>query len=396
MAFTGDRLRHGLSAIRASVDEVVILSTCNRTELYVADRDIAWARQAVNGYLIEHHDVPANVLLDASYSLTGEDAVRHLLRVSSGLDSLVLGEPQILAQIRDALAEARTAAAAGPLLTRLVNDALHIGKRARTETSIARNRLSVAHAAVELASRDLGGLVGRYAVVIGAGKMATLAARLLAAAGITELTIANRTMEHGAALATSLGARAVSLERLPEAVEGAEVVIGAVLVDAPILRPEHLAQRGRPLCVIDLGMPRIVSPEVGRHPSVAYFDIDALERVTAERRRQVAPEIAKVEQVIDEGVSEYAAWVRGRGAAAIIGEIRQEAEDMRAVELERALRRLQHLSARDQNVVRALATGLTNKLLHQPISHLRDQPDAAELRLARHLYGLDENDGTRV
>lgn len=392
MTFSGETLCHALCALSERVDEALILSTCNRTELYVAARDAAQARDAVFSYLIGQHDVPAEALHEASYTLTGEAAIAHLFRVASGLDSLVLGEPQILAQVRDALADAREAGAAGPLLTRLATDALHAGKRARTDTSIARNRTSIAHAAVELAGRHFDGLAGRRAVVIGAGKMATLTARLLRGAGVAGLTIVNRTEERGATLAASVGGRALPMERLADALAGADLVVGAILADVPQLLPAHLPPGDQTLCVIDLGVPRIVHPEVRRDPHVAYFDVDALESVTEETRREYETEIAKVERLIEAAVADFVAWARGRGSAAVIREIREEAEALREAELERALRRLHHLSERDQNVVRALSVGLTNKLLHQPVSHLRNEPDPADLRAARRLYGFADGE----
>lgn len=390
MTFSGETLRHALHALGERVDEALILSTCNRTEMYVADRDVVRARDELFSYLIGHHEVPAEALRDASYTLSGEAAIAHLFRVASGLDSLVLGEPQILTQVRDALAEARDAGTAGTLLTRLATDALHTGKRARTDTSIARNRLSIAHATVELAQRHLNGLDRRRAVVIGAGKMATLTAKLLRGAGVSELTIVNRTMDRGAALAMSVGGCARPIERLAEAIDGVDLVIGAILVDEPQLLLRHLRPETGPLCVVDLGVPRIVHPDLRRHPRITYFDIDALESVTEETRRQYETEIAKAERLIAEAVAGYVAWVRGRGSAAVIREIRAEAEAMREAELERALRRLHHLSERDRNVVRALSVGLTNRLLHQPVSHLRDPPDASDVRFARRLYGLPD------
>lgn len=392
MTFSGETLRHALCALGERVDEALILSTCNRTELYVADRHPARAREELLSYLVGHHDVPADALREASYTLTGKAAIAHLFRVASGLDSLVLGEPQILTQVRDALAEARDVSVAGPLLTRLATDALHAGKRARTDTSIARNRLSIAHAAVALADRHLDGLEGRRAVVIGAGKMATLTAKLLRGAGVAGLTIVNRTMDRGATLAATVGGRACPMDCLAEAMVGADLVVGAILVDEPQLLPRHLHAGARPLCIVDLGVPRIVHPEVRQHPRVAYFDVDALESVTEETRRQYEAEIAKVEGLIAEAVAGYVAWARGRGSAAVIKEIRDEADAVREAELERALRRLHHLSERDRNVVRALSVGLTNKLLHQPVAHLREQPDQADISAARRLYGFVDGD----
>ncbi|MGN6032756.1 MAG: glutamyl-tRNA reductase, partial [Thermomicrobiales bacterium] len=257
LAFAGESLTDGLRALNEHVGEGLILSTCNRTEIYVVSDDEGHAREGIFDFLATYHSVPVPVLERASYVFSGHDAVDHMFRVASGLDSLVLGEPQILSQIRDALDVARDASSVGPLLQRLATDALRVGKRARTETDIARNRVSIAHAAVELAQHELGDLSSRSAVVLGAGKMATLTAKLLAGAGIGSLTIVNRTLPKAFELAETTGGQVMPITGLQHAIGQADVVFGAALSDHPLIDAEMVADRDRPLLAIDISVPRI-------------------------------------------------------------------------------------------------------------------------------------------
>lgn len=388
LAFSGETLAEGLRALRGRVDEALIVSTCNRTELYALSDDPVRARDEIYAFLGHYHRLPLDLLAQASYAKQDDAAVAHLFRVASGLDSMVLGEPQILTQIRDALDQARTAEAVGPMLSRLATEALRIGKRARTETSIARNRLSIAHAAVELAERELDGLSAKSAVVIGAGKMATLAAKLLRSAGVKDLTVVNRTLPRAVELANSVGGRAAPVEELETAMTTADLVVAAALAERPMIEAEMIRPRTMPLLLVDLGVPRIVATDVARIPNVMVRDIDALEGVAEAARRQYADEVSKVEELIDSAVDAYVRWQASRDAVETIAAIRQRAEALRDAEFERASRRLGHLSERDLNVVRALAVGLTNKLLHEPVTALRERSAVPELQVAGRLFGV--------
>lgn len=379
LAFSGDSLLRGLRALRESVDEGLILSTCNRTEIYAASDDPDRAKGEIFGFLSGYHRVPTRLLERASYVRTGQDAVEHIFRVASGLDSMVLGEPQILSQIRDALTWAREAEAVGPVLQRLATDALKTGKRARTETDIARNRVSIAHAAVDLASHELGTLHGKAGLVLGAGRMATLAGKLLRANDVGQLTFINRSFHRAQDLARETGGQAVPITELDEAIASADVVVGAVLVEEPIVTARHIRPRATPLLIVDLGVPRTVHPDCGLVPGVTVRDVDALEPVAQETRRQYEGEVAKVDVLVRSAVAEFGAWTRSRTGARAISEVRGRAEAIQHGEVDRALRRLSHLSERDQNIVRSLATGLVNKMLHDPVLALRDAESDEEI-----------------
>ncbi len=395
MAFTGETLAGGLRALAEQVEEGMIISTCNRTEVYVVADSPELGRERVLTFLSRYHGMPAGALDGMSYSHAGDGAIRHLFRVASGLDSIVLGEPQILTQIRDSLDAARSAESVGPYLQRLATDALKVGKRARTDTDIARNNLSISHAAVDLAVLELPDLADRRVAVLGAGKMASIAARVLASRGVGQLTIVNRSLDRTTDLAAQVGADVRPIDELGAVIAESDAVIAAVLVDRPLVTPDLIAPRSSPLLLIDLGVPRIVDVACGQLEHVRVMDVDHLEAVSHETRQLYAQEMRKVEGLVDGATGDYESWVESRQAATAIAALRRRSDDVRERELERALRRLQHLPERDQNVVRALAKGLTNTLLHEPVQSLRGASSTEEIQHILEAFGIDEEDADR-
>jgi len=380
LAFAGETLADGLRALHHHVEEGLILSTCNRTEIYVATNDGQNGHREIFDFLAGYHNVPMAILERASYTLHDGAAVRHLFKVASGLDSMVLGEPQILSQIRDALNTAREADSVGPMLQRLATDALRIGKRARTETDISRNRVSIAHAAVELINREKRDLGGLTAVVVGAGYMASLAAKLLAARGVGYIRIVNRSLDSAQRLADAVDGQAIPITGLAGAIAGADLVIAAVTTSKPMIVPDVIEERNRPLLLVDLSVPRTIDPACEHVPMVTTRDVDALESLAEEAREAYATEISKVELLVDDAVRDFAEWRQSRVAAKAIASVRQQAESIAEAELERVMRRLSHLSERDQNLVRMLASGITNKLLHEPVQAMRHAESFQSLR----------------
>jgi len=392
LAFSGDSLIHGLRRLRAAVDEGLIVSTCNRTEIYAVGDDPDGVRHEIFNFLSGYHNVPPRVLEQASYVWAGDTAVEHMFRVASGLDSMVLGEPQILSQIRDSLTMARKAEAVGPILQRLATDALKTGKRARTETDISRNRVSIAHAALDLAQAELGSLRGKAGLVLGAGKMATLAAKLMRANGIGSLTFVNRSLHRAETLAQETGGLALPIAKLDTAIAGADVVLGAVLVEEPLVTVDHIRPRTTPLLIVDLGVPRTVDPDCGLLPFVTVRDVDALEPVARETRRQFQGEVDKVELLVGGAVADFGTWTRSRAGAWGIAAVRASAEAIQEAEVERALRRLTHLSERDQNVIRSLAAGIVNKIVHDPMLALRTAESDDEIDRILRILGVNQGD----
>jgi glutamyl-tRNA reductase len=389
LAFTGEELMDGLGALQDRVPEGLILSTCNRTEIYAVGTQRETVEDDVFGFLTEYHHVDEQALRDSSYVYTGRKAVDHLFRVASGLNSMVLGEPQILSQIKDALDRAREKDTVGPMLQRLTLDALRIGKRARTETDIARNRVSIAHAAIDLAEQELSGLDEFSVTIVGAGKMATLAAKLLRARGVGEISIVNRSLENAQELADAVDGIALPMSSLEEAIASSTLVIGAATANEPIIRSRHIAHRNTPLLLIDISVPRVIDQSIAREDLVIVRDVDALDPIQEEYRRQYSSEVRKVEHLISMATRDYERWIDSRGGVEAIRSVRNRAEEIREQELSKALRKLHHLSERDQNVVRAMAAGLVNKMLHQPIQELRTINDPAEREAILRAMGID-------
>ena len=392
LAFAGDQLARGLDALQRRVPEGLILSTCNRTEIYAVGESDEQVVDEIFGFLSGYHRVTEPMLRKASYVLSGDQAVDHLFRVASGLNSMILGEPQILSQISEALDLAREQQSVGPMLQRLTLDALRIGKRARTETDIARNRVSIAHAAVDLAERELNGLVGLPVAILGAGKMATLAAKLLRARGVAEISVVNRSVDRARELAESVDGIALPLTALGDAIASANLVIGAAISDGPLITQAHIAPRDVPVLMIDLSVPRVIEQAVAQEGLVDVRDVDALDPIAEENRRKYSSEVRKVETLVLEATRDYEKWLESRRGVQAISAVRTRAEAIRDLELEKALRRLQHLSDRDQNVVRALASGLTNKLLHQPVQELRIVGDADQRQTILRAFGVEDPD----
>lgn len=395
LAFSGDDLSRGLDSLRMHVPEGMILSTCNRTEIYAVGSETEDIEGDVFTWLQQYHSVPEDMLRRASYVHRGHDAIDHIFRVASGLNSMVLGEPQILSQIRGALDAARERESVGPMLQRLALDALTIGKRARTNTDIARNNVSIAHAAIDLAAIELGSFRHVNVTIIGAGKMATLAAKLLRARGVGRIFVVNRTLDRAQDLAIAVDGDALPMNELADAVMASTLVIGAATADEPLLLPHHVRERDHRLWCIDVSVPRVISQDVGQLPFVAVRDVDALEPIQAGYKEQYAGEVTKVEQLVQSASTTFEQWIESRQGIVAIGSVRQRGDEIREAELTKAMRKLGHLSERDQNVVRAMAVGLVNKMLHQPIKELRNITDPVERDAVLRALGLHESDVPR-
>ena len=392
LAFSGDALMQGLDSLREEVPEGMILSTCNRTEIYAVGNEGDDVEGEIFNWLHQYHSVPEDALRRASYVHSGADAVDHIFRVASGLNSMVLGEPQILSQIREALDSARDRESVGPMLQRLALDALTIGKKARTNTDIARNNVSIAHAAIDLAEMELGSFRHVNVTILGAGKMADLAARLLRARGCERIFVVNRTLDRAQDLAAEVDGDALPMEELSDAIMASTLVIGAAAADVPLLRVEHVRERDHRLWCIDISVPRVIDQAVAQVPFVAVRDVDALEPIQASYKQQYASEVLKVEQLVDKATESFEKWTESRQGVEAIAALRKRGDEIRDSELAKALRKLEHLTERDQNVVRALASGLMNKILHQPIQELRNITDPAERQAVLRALGLQERD----
>jgi len=332
----------------------VVLSTCNRTEVYVVGGDAARAREQLE----------RRSGLDLAGVLAvweGVEAVEHLFRVAAGLDSLVPGEAQILGQVRLAYEAALGAGATGPVLNRLFEDALHTGKRVRTEARLAEMPESVAASADELAAKTLGGLDGKRALLFGAGRMSELAARDLRARRV-EVVVSSRTLESAQELAERVGGRAAPFDAVAVELTGADLVISATRCPYPILHAEAVQPRTRPLVLVDIAVPRDLDPEIAKVEGCTLFDIDALGGGLVGREEDVR----EAERIVAEEAERFGEWRRSRGAVPAIAALRRHAEEIRAEELARAEPRLADLSERERKAVETLTAQIVNKLLHAP------------------------------
>jgi glutamyl-tRNA reductase len=386
-----DRARAGVVAreLAEAVGEAVCLSTCNRTELYLAGEDgpVAEARAAA---VLE----PAGA---AVYRLHDEAAALHLFRVAAGLDSMVPGEGEILGQVRGAF----EAGAAGPFLDRLFRQALHAGRKARAQTAIGESPASVSSAAAALAEQVFGDLSGRTILLVGAGKVTDLAARNLLSRGARISFVANRSADRGEELAQRLGAVALPLDRIAAELGGADVVVASTSAPGFVLGREDVAQalrgrRGRPLLFVDLAVPRDLDPTIGELEGCYLYDIDDLEAVVAETLAGRRREAERAEAIVAEEAERFRAWQASLDVVPAIASLRARAEEIRAAELRKAEARLERLSDAERSVVESITAQIVNKLLHLPTVRMKQAAAAADGVLyadaVRHLFGLGEDD----
>jgi glutamyl-tRNA reductase len=346
--------------LAAELGEAVVLSTCNRTEIYLA----GGSPDAAQVELERRSGLELGSVL-ARWD-DGE-AVSHLFRVAAGLDSLVPGESQILGQVREAYDAARTAGATGPLLNRLFEEALHTGKRVRTEAKLHELPESVAASAVELAVRELGRAEGRRALLFGAGRMSELAARDLQARGV-EVVVSSRTLESAQDLVDRVGGRAAAFDAVAVELPDADLVISATRCPYPILHAEAVRERNKPLVLVDVAVPRDLDPAIGELDGCTLFDIDALGEGLVGREEDVR----EAEVIVAEEAARFAEWRRARDATRAIRDLRRRAEEIRSEELARAGSRLADLSPRERETVETLTTQIVNKLLHAPTVRARE------------------------
>jgi glutamyl-tRNA reductase len=385
----------------AGASEAVVLATCGRCELYAAGEDGRPDAEALAGLLVEASGEPVGVFEPYLERRADGEAVLHLFRLATGLDSLVVGESEILGQVGTALRAADEAGSSGPILREVFRWAMRAGRRARSETAIGAGAWSVPSVAVEVAGRALGGLAGRAVLVVGAGEMGELAVRQLARRGAGPVTVLNRTLERASRLAAPFGAAAAGLERLPQALRQADIVVtstGAPGVVVPVedVRDAMQGREGRPLVIVDMALPRDVHPAVRTVAGVHYFDLDDLAARAAETVAERRSEEPKVEAIVAEEAERLFARFRTRAVIPTIADLRGRAEAVRRAELERAFRRLPHLEPAQRRALEAFSRSLVKKLLHDPTAALKEAAGnghAAGLANAvRRLFALDSRE----
>ena len=379
------------------VSEAAILSTCNRTDLYCG---VGAGEDAPTRWFDEFLGIDRGDLAGHLYVHREDAAVRHVMRVASGLDSMVLGEPQILGQLKQAYGLARREGSLGVVLDKLFQRSFSVAKRVRTDTDIGSSPVSVAYAAVTLAHRIFGDFGVRTALLVGAGETVELCARHLASGRIGRMVIANRTLEHARRIATALGAYAISLDEVPLHLGEADIVISSTGAREPIITFEQTRaavrrRRRRPMFMADLAVPHDIDRGAGDLPDVYLYTVDDLADVIEEGRQRRVAAAGVAEGIIDQQVGEFMAWMRGRRVSSLIVRVRESAAAAKDDVLDKARRRLESGEPADE-VIEYVARTLTNKLLHAPSTGIReagarDRGDIVEA--ARLLFGVTEEDG---
>ncbi|HEY3364654.1 MAG TPA: glutamyl-tRNA reductase [Symbiobacteriaceae bacterium] len=359
------------------VSEGVLLSTCNRTEVYAVGSNAEECFSILTGYLMALGGITdPKQLLPHMYRYAGFDAVKHLFRVACGLDSMVIGETQILGQVRDAYRDSTGADSVGKVLHQLFEQAIAVGKRAQTETRIGQNAVSVSYAAVELAKKVFQSLDGRRCMAIGAGETAKLTVVHLQASGVKEIVIANRTLERAEQLAGEIGGAAIPIEAIPAHLQTVDVVISSTGAPGYMLTRAMLVEavrhrRGRPIFLFDIAVPRDIDPDTGKVDGVFLYDIDDLQAVVNANLQERQEEAKRALRIVDDELDKFRGWLAAQEVVPTIRRLRDKVENIRQQELGKMFNRLPDLTDRERAVIEAMTVTLMNKILNDPTQCLK-------------------------
>jgi glutamyl-tRNA reductase len=382
---------------REGIREGMILSTCNRVEVTTSAEDEVDAESIMRRFLADHHHCKLEPFAHFFYRLRQQDVVRHLFRVASSLDSMILGEPQILGQIKQAYATARTAGGMNGTLNEVVNQALAVAKRVRRETALGSAAVSVSYAAVELAKKIFGGLQDKTIFVLGAGKMSELAAKHLLSSGASKILVSNRTYDRAAELAAAFHGTAVPFEHLFEHLSQADIVISSTGSPQPIINKPQVekllsARKNRPIFFVDIAVPRDIDPAVNELDNVFVYDIDDLGHVVEANKKQREREAVWAEEIIQVEVQKTLKRLASRDLVPTIVALEDRLNHIRAAEMERYQGRLASMTPEQRQAVDALTRGIMNKILHGPITELKsgagEPENVALVRLIHKIFGL--------
>ncbi|MBM4257262.1 MAG: glutamyl-tRNA reductase [Deltaproteobacteria bacterium] len=404
LAFNNGTLEPALRRLvdTETVREGMILSTCNRVEIITSTADVAAADVRVKEFLAETQGASRAAFEEHLYTRSGKDALVHLFRVAASLDSLVVGEPQILGQVKDAYAAATEVGTLGEILHRCFHKTFAVAKRVRSETRIAAKAVSVSSAAVELARSIFDHLHDKTAMVIGAGEIGELAVRHLQNHGIGKVLVTNRTYSRAVELAQEFNGTVVPFEQFPAHLPNADIIIGSAggndyLVGPTIVQEALRGRKRRPMFFIDLGVPRNFDPRLNDIENIFLYDIDDLQQVIEENKDEREREAQKAEAIVAEEVESFWQWLSGLEVTPTIVALREKAEAIRQRELERVFAALKELPPHAQKAIEALSLGIVNKLLHPPIAYLKstsrngETDNAREVAVVRRIFGLDND-----
>ena len=385
-----------------AVQEAVVLSTCNRVEVFGEVTSYHAGFLDLKRFLSESREIPPEEFAEPLYSHYEDDAAEHLFAVAAGVDSMILGEPQIFAQVREAYRRAESEAASGPMLAALFRGAIRAGRRVRSETAIGAAPSGFIQAGTTLAEGELGELSGAAVALVGAGAMASLAAKHLRERGVESITILSRNPDRAAALAAKVDGTALPLTEMPGAVSAADLVVSSTGASSTVIGVEAMREAlrarssDRPLFVLDLAVPRDVEPEIGNLPGVRLADLDDLRDVVSVQNVGVSDEVARAEEILGEEVHRFASWRRSARLSPLIQALRERGASIEAAELARVAPKLAGLSPKEREAVQSLAQGIVAKLLHQPIVTIKNRAGSGQgenlAQAVGELFGIDVPD----
>ena len=380
------------------INEGVIISTCNRVEIFAVTRDIEKGLWQLKRFMSDYHNIPMEGLDEHLYTYTSEDAARHIFRVASGLDSMVLGEPQIFGQVKDAYGYALQHRTAGVIINKLFHKAFSVAKRIRTETKIGSSAVSISYAAVELAKKIFGTLEGKSVMLIGAGEMAELAAKHLLSNGVQEIIVANRTYERAIEMAKGFNGTPIMFREFPHYLKRVDIVIASTAAPKYIIRPEQVDEvikerKNRSMFFIDISVPRNVDPLINNIDNIYLYNVDDLQGVVEANMKERAKEARAAEVIIDEEIKNFYRWVKSLDVVPTIVALKKKIEDIRKGEVEKALSGLNGLQEKDIQVIDAMTKAIVNKIVHDPVTHLKKEANKVEgdfyIEAARRLFDLN-------
>lgn len=400
LAFPPEELKTVLDDLREEchLEEAVVLSTCNRVEVYGRAAGRHARKEPFRDYLSRARGLEPEELDKYCYLYLDEEAVRHCFRVGSSLDSMVVGEPQIVGQVKEAYFEAKNLKATGPVLNHLFEKAFNVAKRVRTETGIGEHAVSISFAAVELAKKIFEDLDRRTVMVVGAGEMGELAARHLVSHGVERVLVTNRTYERAVEIAREFMGEAVPFETFVDRLHEADIVISSTGSLEPIITKECVqrairARRNRPMFLIDIAVPRDIDPRVNELANVYCYDIDDLETVVEANIRQRQREAVKAEEIVNREVKNFMKWFATLDVVPTIVELQHKTERIRQEEVAKTLAKLGNIGEKERQSIEAMASAIIKKILHDPIVALKKHSEGEEsskmVEVARRLFNLD-------
>lgn len=400
IAFTTEETERALKALGAhpAIGESVLFSTCNRIELLMAADEGLSAISAAKQFLATFKDVPLSQFESSLYQYVGEDAVRHTFQVAASLDSMVVGEPQILGQMKEAYRKATLEKTSGVILNKLLHRTFFVAKKVRTETGIGDHAVSISYAAIELGKKIFGDLAGKRVMLIGAGEMAELAVEHLIRNRVGVITVANRTFARGVELAKRFSGQAIKFEEIVDFIKDVDIVISSTGATGYVLRREQIKdamrnRRNRSLFFIDIAVPRDIDPAINRINNAYVYDIDDLKGIVDDNIEDRQREAIKAQRIIDEAVIGFRKWYDTLAVVPTIVSLRGKVEALARQELEKTLATLDHLPDADKQAVKRMTDALVNKILHEPTRFLKKNgcygDKSVSLDLTRKLFNLD-------